>query len=67
MNCPNKTKNINMCNCTYSGCPRHGICCECLDYHRAKNQIPACYFDEKAEKTFNRNIDFFIESYKKQA
>ncbi len=45
-----------VCNCTYPGCPRKGICCECLHYHRKMNQLPACYFDEETEKTYDRSI-----------
>ncbi|MDP8212567.1 MAG: DUF6485 family protein [Candidatus Zapsychrus exili] len=63
MNCTNKTKNTEKCNCTYSGCPRHGICCECIHYHREKGHLPACYFPADAEKTYDRSIDYFIEVY----
>ncbi len=48
------------CNCTYEGCPRKGICCECLHYHRRMNQLPACFFDDKAEKTYDRSIRHFV-------
>lgn len=61
MECNNIDKNIAGCNCTYSGCPRHGICCECVSYHRANGELPACYFDKKAERTYNRSI----ENYKR--
>lgn len=47
------------CNCTYYSCPRHKKCCDCIAYHRMSNQLPACYFDENAEKTYNRSIEYF--------
>jgi hypothetical protein len=28
-----KDKNMNFCSCSYPGCSRKGICCECLQYH----------------------------------
>jgi hypothetical protein len=56
----NKTKNLNSCKCSYQPCPRKGICCECIAYHRAMNQLPACYFSEKAEKSYDRSIAAFI-------
>lgn len=59
--CNNVEKEDFKCPCTYTGCSRHGICCECLHYHRGKDQLPACYFTAEQEKTYNRNIDFFIE------
>ncbi|MCX5678681.1 MAG: DUF6485 family protein [Candidatus Omnitrophica bacterium] len=58
--CPNKKFNIANCNCTYPGCPRHGICCECLAYHRSSSELPACYFDKAAEKSYDRSIENYI-------
>lgn len=49
------------CPCTYAGCSRHGNCCQCVAYHCGKDQLPACYFTAEQEKTYNRNIDYFIE------
>ncbi|MFH1884814.1 MAG: DUF6485 family protein, partial [Planctomycetota bacterium] len=43
-NCPNQEKNLSQCKCTYQGCPRHGICCECLSYHLKSKELPACCF-----------------------
>ncbi|MCX7737201.1 MAG: DUF6485 family protein [Candidatus Kapabacteria bacterium] len=57
----NKTKNLKSCNCTYEPCSRKGLCCECLAYHRRNNELPACYFDSKAEATYNRSIRYFIK------
>ncbi|MFH1631248.1 MAG: hypothetical protein ABIA21_03465 [Candidatus Aenigmatarchaeota archaeon] len=43
-NCKNKEKNENDCPCSETDCPRHGICCECILYHRNSktNPRPAC-------------------------
>lgn len=60
MNCGNSRKNNAMCNCTYTGCSRHGVCCECLAYHRANNELPACYFDKDTEKTYDRSIENYL-------
>lgn len=54
-------KNKNMCNCTYTSCSRHGVCCECIAYHRKKDQLPACYFPDDVEKTYDRSIERFIQ------
>lgn len=59
MECINKEKNLKRCNCTYSPCSRKGICCECISYHKEKNQLPACYFPPEAEKTYDRSIRHF--------
>ncbi len=56
-----KEKNLKNCSCTYPGCPRKGICCECVKYHRQKNQIPGCFFNEKSEKTYDRSVENFIK------
>ena len=60
-NCPNKEKNLKNCNCTYSGCDKTGICCECISYHRNMGQLPACYFTDEVEKTWDRSIRKFVE------
>ncbi len=61
MNCERKTKNMENCNCSYDPCPRKGICCECLTYHRNKNELPACYFDAAGEATWDRSITNFVK------
>ena len=48
------------CNCTYTGCSRHGVCCECIAYHRRSNELPACYFTKEEERTYNRSISYFV-------
>ena len=52
-------KNLSACNCTYEPCSRKGICCECLSYHRRNGELPACYFDATAERTYDRSIAHF--------
>ncbi|MBN2422570.1 hypothetical protein JXB41_05045 [Candidatus Woesearchaeota archaeon] len=61
MECRQK-QNIVKCNCTYEPCPRKGICCECIAYHKSRGELPACYFDDETEKTFDRSIEAFIRS-----
>jgi hypothetical protein len=51
------------CACTYD-CQRRGKCCECLDYHLSKNQLPGCAFariSNEAEKSYNRDIEYFAK------
>ncbi len=62
--CKNIKKNIAICNCTYAGCPRHGVCCECLAYHRPAAQLPACYFDAKGERTYDRSFENYLKNVK---
>jgi len=57
-----KVENLKNCPCTYSGCPRKGICCECIKHHRVKGELPACYFSKEAEKTYDRSITEFLRS-----
>jgi len=60
-----KDKNAQNCNCSYP-CSKHGICCDCLAYHRRNGELPACYFPTDAEKTYNRSIEYFIEIVQKK-
>ncbi|MBI4826966.1 MAG: hypothetical protein HY807_11210 [Nitrospirae bacterium] len=48
------------CNCTYKNCERRLKCCECLHYHREKMQLPACYFTNEAERTYDRSVSNFF-------
>lgn len=57
-----KDRNMEWCNCSYPGCSRKGVCCECMKYHRDMNQLPACFFPDEAEKTFDRSVEKFIET-----
>jgi uncharacterized protein DUF6485 len=59
--CPNKQKNLEKCNCSYSGCDKQGTCCECLHYHLAMKQLPGCCFPPDAERTYDRSFRKFIE------
>lgn len=54
-------ENLEKCNCTYDGCPRKGKCCDCLHYHLKMNQLPACCFPDKIEKTYDRSFEKFAE------
>ncbi|MDR0448499.1 MAG: DUF6485 family protein [Treponema sp.] len=64
-----KTCNINEnkshCTCTFS-CGKKGVCCECLDYHRSRGELPGCYFPKDAERTGDRSIANFIAVVKQQ-
>jgi hypothetical protein len=54
-----KKRNLSSCNCSYDPCPRKGICCQCILYHRKNGELPACYFNEANEKKYDRSIEFF--------
>jgi len=55
------SENRKDCNCSYPGCPRKGKCCECLSYHRANGELPACYFTKEQERSWDRSIEYFIK------
>lgn len=54
-------QNMENCNCTYEPCSRKGKCCECLVYHKKSDELPACFFPDNIEKTYDRSIEKFIE------
>ncbi|MCX5726700.1 MAG: DUF6485 family protein [Candidatus Saganbacteria bacterium] len=64
MECKSKI-NKTFCNCTYEPCERKGVCCDCIRYHLRSHELPACFFSDEAEKTFDRSIERFIRTYKK--
>lgn len=61
--CPRHQDNLAKCNCTYEPCERKGLCCECLRYHRASGELPACYFTPEVERTYDRSISRFLKSH----
>ena len=61
----NIEKNKIDCNCSYP-CEKKGLCCECLSYHRTRDEIPACFFTDDVEKTYNRSIENFLRIYQQR-
>lgn len=62
----NIQKNKERCNCTYEPCDKKGRCCECIQYHRRAGELPACFFPDEVEKTFDRSIEKFIQTYRRR-
>ena len=60
MSCPNLEINVKDCGCTYVSCERRGKCCECLRYHRERNELPGCLFPPEIEETYDRSIERFV-------
>ncbi|GAK59947.1 hypothetical protein U27_06933 [Candidatus Vecturithrix granuli] len=59
--CSNYEKNLKMCNCTYDPCPHKGHCCECIAYHRQMGELPACYFPNDVQRSYDRSIRRFMQ------
>lgn len=59
--CTNYDENLDNCNCTYPGCPRKGNCCECIQYHLERRELPACVFPDEVEETYDRSFEKFIQ------
>ncbi|HOW59728.1 MAG TPA: DUF6485 family protein [Candidatus Omnitrophota bacterium] len=58
--------NKKRCNCSYEPCSRKGMCCECLAYHQRQNELPACFFPEDIEKTYDRSLERFLSLHQKR-
>jgi len=59
--CPNREINAKYCNCTYS-CSKKFTCCECLHNHRKSGELPACFFPDDVERTYDRSVENFKKS-----
>ncbi|MFH1784539.1 MAG: DUF6485 family protein [bacterium] len=59
-------KNKSRCNCSYEPCSRKGVCCECLQYHWGMGELPACFFPDDVERTYDRSLETFIKVCKKR-
>ncbi len=55
-------RNKALCNCSYP-CSKKGICCDCIKYHKSRGELPACFFPDSIERTYDRSIERFIEIY----
>ena len=53
-------ENRKTCNCSYPSCDKKGVCCECTAYHRRLGELPACYFPDNVERTYDRSIARFV-------
>jgi len=51
------------CPCTWEPCSRKGKCCECIKFHWARGELPACLFPADVERTYDRTIERFIAVY----
>jgi hypothetical protein len=58
-----KQANLENCNCSYAGCPRQGVCCDCISHHLASKQLPACCFPDEIEKTYDRSFSAFAKAW----
>ena len=63
--CTSVGANMKHCNCSYEPCPRKGRCCECIQYHRRAGELPACYFPDHVERSYDRSIARFIACQKR--
>lgn len=59
----NQNVNLGRCTCTYEPCPRKGICCECIAYHRRYDELPGCLFPLQVERTYDRSIARFVATF----
>ncbi|MDH7478672.1 MAG: DUF6485 family protein [Syntrophomonadaceae bacterium] len=57
-------KNKSDCTCSYEPCSRKGLCCQCVAYHRKRNELPGCFFPQEIERTYNRSIQNYIRHQK---
>ena len=57
-------ENKTFCNCTYP-CDKKGLCCQCVAYHRKRGELPACYFSDADERTYDRTIENFVRIHQK--
>ncbi len=57
-----KPRNLEFCTCT-AGCGTKGICCDCLQKHLSRQQLPGCCFPADAEKTYDRSFAAFAQAW----
>ncbi len=56
-----QTQNRKNCNCSYEPCARKGVCCDCVRYHLRARELPACFFPNDVERTYDRSFEKFSQ------
>ncbi len=59
-----KESNAKDCGCTYMACGKRGVCCDCLQAHLSRQELPGCCFPPDAEKTYDRSFQAFAKAWK---
>jgi hypothetical protein len=57
-----KERNLDFCGCTYS-CGKRGVCCECIQSHLKRRELPGCCFPPEVEKTYDRSFRAFARAW----
>ncbi len=50
---------LTYCLCPKTSCPNHGNCQACVLKHRAKNEVPSCFFGEVKERITDKSFSNF--------
>ncbi len=58
--------NKKNCGCTYTSCGKRGMCCDCLRSHFANGGLPGCLFPPDVEKSYDRSIERFVQTYQER-
>lgn len=56
-----KKDNLERCTCTSTSCARRGICCECVQHHLSRRQVPGCFFSKEGEASYDRSFENFAK------
>ena len=59
--CDNRKTNLTTCTCTYISCDKRGLCCQCVVYHRARGELPGCFFPAEAERGYDRSVRHYVQ------
>ncbi len=57
-----KESNLAHCTCTCS-CGKRGLCCDCLQSHLRRRELPGCCFPAEAERTHDRSFEAFARAW----
>ncbi len=58
-----KEDNLERCACTYTSCGKRGVCCECIESHLSRKELPGCCFPTEVEKTYDRSFRAFAKAW----
>jgi Domain of unknown function (DUF6485) len=60
MDCPSSSSPEH-CSCTYAACDKRGNCCQCVTFHRQRDELPGCFFSAVGERSYDRSLAHFLK------
>lgn len=59
--CINYERNKEFCRCPHPECDKHVMCCDCLQYHLKRRELPVCIDTTNVDKILDKDLRAYVE------